>query len=434
MVQNSKKSGKLNISNNELSDLPNEIFEESESTVDQTFGRESISWWQIEPLTRLIAADNHLKVIDARINMLSELQYLDLHGNELEHLPFLNNLQKLKTLNLSSNRITEFPVENCQLPLLSELNLSFNELEAVPREVDGLVILSTLKLNNNRLASLPESLYSLKRLQTLDLSNNELEEFKVTEMDCLQTLNLSGNKLSSFGSAGEPVSLPKLVSLDLKNNQFKVLSCQLIMPLLKDLCLAFNDLQDIEKGTLSCLSSLESFDIRDCKLYSFPPDLLKIKTLKRLDITNNSITALPAELSLLKRLITFHYSGNPIRGLPTSGNLAKLMDSLSKKLVIPTETCTNKDSTDIDPIQEDISHSKEIILSNRAMTRLEVENLLKICPSPMSINLHGNFLSEIPLNFTDLSQRLRILDLSQNRITSFPVLDCPCLEVAAGLT
>jgi len=61
----------------------------------------------------------------------------------------IQNLQKLKVLNLSNNKFTGVPAEIGQLKKLEVLNLSSNELTGLPNELGNLSNLKLLDLRGN---------------------------------------------------------------------------------------------------------------------------------------------------------------------------------------------------------------------------------------------------------------------------------------------
>lgn len=89
-------------------------------------------------------------------------------------------------LDLSGNKLTgALPAEIRHLKKLTSLNLSDNNFTGVPAEIGQLEYLEILNLSNNPITGLPYELGNLKNLQVLDLSNTnyskpDLEVIKKT--------------------------------------------------------------------------------------------------------------------------------------------------------------------------------------------------------------------------------------------------------------
>lgn len=78
-------------------------------------------------LRYLTIKNAHLKKIPEKLSKLTQIEEMNLSGNELSSLPdsFLN-FKKLKRLNLDSNQFKIFPDKICLLPQLHHLSLDNN--------------------------------------------------------------------------------------------------------------------------------------------------------------------------------------------------------------------------------------------------------------------------------------------------------------------
>ncbi len=96
-------------------------------------------------------------------------------------LPLLPNLRRL---NLSQNRLEEFPLtvssvrNQALLPQLRYLNLQSNNISCIPDQNTKLTDLEELIISKNRILNLPDKfLTNLTSLKILDGSRNELSEY-----------------------------------------------------------------------------------------------------------------------------------------------------------------------------------------------------------------------------------------------------------------
>ncbi len=129
-VAAARGSGRLNIAALNLREIPAEVMSMYDADAMGTYDG---SWAETVDLTRFVAADNEIELIDDSIfpdmsmeeaaeqedgkgNIFGGLETLDLHGNMLISLPMgLRRLQMLTSLNLvrSGRRILIFDVSSC---------------------------------------------------------------------------------------------------------------------------------------------------------------------------------------------------------------------------------------------------------------------------------------------------------------------------------
>ncbi|GER55596.1 receptor-like protein [Striga asiatica] len=149
-------------------------------------------------------------IIPPWIFQLTNLQHLDLSGNELSGKisRVIANLCNIRTLSSYSNksggeRSDSFGnMSDCFLGSLISLDLSDNQLSGIiPEELDNLLSLERLYLGNNKLrGNLPESMGKLVNLTALRIDNNMLEgvvtETHFANLSNLEFLRASGNQLT----------------------------------------------------------------------------------------------------------------------------------------------------------------------------------------------------------------------------------------------
>ena len=177
------------------------------------------------------------------IGRLSELEELDLESSEVESLAGIEELKKLKRLNLRDNKqlkmkdltffaefhslesldVSENQLSNLHgvegLVNLKYIGTSWNRLKGL-NELKGLTNLEFLSVAGNRLGSL-HGIQKLKKLETLYADYNELRNIKeVKGLTNLTTLKAAYNYLTDIN----PIkNLKKLHELTVNGNRIKKL-------------------------------------------------------------------------------------------------------------------------------------------------------------------------------------------------------------------
>jgi internalin A len=131
------------------------------------------------------------------LGQLTQLQRLDLSGNQLSSLPkWLGNLKQLEHLYIHEMQLTALSESLVRLTQLQGLYYAKSRLTALPDSLTRLTHLKKLFLNDNRLRVLPESLGQLTQLQELCLYNNRLTALPRSLRRCerLEGLFLHGNE------------------------------------------------------------------------------------------------------------------------------------------------------------------------------------------------------------------------------------------------
>ncbi|XP_042904773.1 leucine-rich repeat-containing protein 49 isoform X2 [Parasteatoda tepidariorum] len=156
---------------------------------------------------------NHIPVIE-NLEAFSNLKFLDLSENMLEHISGLDSLLSLRMLMLAKNRINY--IDGLQaLHHLDVLDLSGNEIREIAN-ISHLQELRVLNLSSNQI-SIMSGLRGLKSLIELNLSKNLITE--VCEVDVLprlQRLFLSQNALERFEDMYCVSNVPLLCDLTLE--------------------------------------------------------------------------------------------------------------------------------------------------------------------------------------------------------------------------
>lgn len=125
--------------------------------------------------------DNNITSVPLWIGALENLELLSLGsstgGNLIEFLPpgILSRLRRLRSLDLSNNKLTSIPVDigfrGSRLEYLCAHN---NQLTSIPKTFAFCQNLKSLDLSNNLISFIPIEIVDLENLQSLDLSKNSL--------------------------------------------------------------------------------------------------------------------------------------------------------------------------------------------------------------------------------------------------------------------
>jgi internalin A len=230
------EDGRLNLSNLELTEIPEEIKDLNSITqvdlsrngieaVPDFFGAMEIPYIDLSmnkirriPRTLLGTASrrmvnlswNHLEVLPNSIENDGTLAWLDLSKNHIQHVPeSISNLHNLRTLSLRQNRVTEIPHSVGHLAQLNDLDLSANRLKCLPGSIGNLTELISLDLSHNKLTGIPDEIGKLTALRNLNLEANPLPpELLAAYFNGLPTLR---QFLTLLAVEGTPLREAKLV-------------------------------------------------------------------------------------------------------------------------------------------------------------------------------------------------------------------------------
>ncbi|KZC13563.1 Leucine-rich repeat-containing protein 58 [Dufourea novaeangliae] len=110
------------------------------------------------------------------------------------------NLSGLRELNLSGNRLTDFPEQVLELTEIKYLYLGGNQINEISKDVWKLQRLHVLSMGGNRLTEVPSTLGQLKSLQALVLCDNMLDTLpsSIANLTSLKSLLLHKNRLRTL--------------------------------------------------------------------------------------------------------------------------------------------------------------------------------------------------------------------------------------------
>ncbi|XP_077992133.1 CD180 antigen-like [Glandiceps talaboti] len=280
-----------------------------------------MNWKQIDDGTFQALSDTTIKTLDLSSNLLSELttnifplaslRALDLANNKLELIEpeVLTSLRHLKSLNLTGNELKDYPVLSSVKNTLLDLSLSDNQLRGeIPHGAfTGLTKLTSLDLSMNQISgTLQPGIFGgqAMTLNGLNISHNHIsnisrEVFYNTTV--LKTLDLSYNSLKSVQGDMPFRHLYECIHLDLSyNNISNIVSNAFTgMVALENLNLGYNFLSN---GSLFTHNSTVFLPVRD--------------TLTKLVLAGNSLhTIHQGTFQMLSKLVNLDLSDNNIENL-----------------------------------------------------------------------------------------------------------------------
>jgi len=438
-VAASRTTGTLALSGQELEALPVEAFDPDLPLPDG-----SVNWWEVCELTKLVASHNKLKELPPDVSQLTTLTSIDLGHNELQALPgSLAELQVLKVLDITGNRFSSLPPLVGQLPGLVRLLCGSNGLTSLPPLGAGQPDLAEINACSNAISSLPEGLSSSASLIRLNLQANKvcsLPGAVLCGLPSLTDLNLRQNSLRGALDPGVG-HLTALKLLDLRENAITELPAAIGQcTALVELHAGFNALTTLPAELATC-GNLSVLDVRKNKLSSLPPGLCKLR-LSLLDLTDNDMSSLPPELGLMTTLRKLPLAGNPLRAMRheiLTGPTHQLLQWLRDKLPDRHGPVGQQDSSsahtsnlfgqEVDSWAADMAaklsvsgnHTRELNFPGAKLTAVPPEVWEAGRAGLVKLNLSGNQITALPPEELSACRELAVLDLTNNRLQSWPL-------------
>lgn len=164
----------LNISGNNLKEIPKEIF-------------------KLINLEHFCCFDNEIKTIPKEIKNLLSLKEFYFNNNKIEEIPDeIKYLIHLEHLDCSANQIKEIPETFENLISLQYFYCHCNQISEIQNKLFQINGLKTIICNNNNIREIPKQMYLLQNLYKFDCSHNQISEipkeigrfFELQEFDC----------------------------------------------------------------------------------------------------------------------------------------------------------------------------------------------------------------------------------------------------------
>ena len=337
--------------------------------------------------------------------LLSNLQYLDLRSNSIQHFP-TGLSDKIAVLKLGENQLDIIPEQISCLKNLAKLDISSCELKEFPQTVLRLRMLQDLDISNNFIHNIPEDILKLD-LKKFCLGGNPLDEFptfldrlvvNLEEIDLstsflegipsviqksrsLKKLRVNDNCIEQFP---EIDSFKNLEKLEMKENPIEHLpeafrSAQV----LRILDMSSTNLQEVPPQILH-LAKLERLTMVNCPLETLPDDWKECLSISQLDLSENRLSTLPASIAQLQKLVKFDLKSCCFEEFPKVLLQMNTLHTINLEQNLIPELPNNFEALNLKKLNE-------------------ANNLLYDLSDALSANTH-----------------LIDLDMSSNRITKFP--------------
>ncbi|XP_068883355.1 PH domain leucine-rich repeat-containing protein phosphatase 2 isoform X2 [Aphelocoma coerulescens] len=366
-----------------------------------------------------------------------DITYLNLRHNFMRtsgagSLDSLCRFSQLKSLNLSHNRLGEFPVSLCEISTLTELNISCNGLHYLPSQIGKLLNLQTFWLDGNFLTSLPEEMGNLQQLNCLGLSFNNFCELPAIceKLVTLDKLALAGNLLETLDLTVLS-RMSHIKSVDLRLNNLKRAAADTLE---RNKSVAYMDLRDNQMTDLD-LSSLVSLEQLHCErnklreltlsgfslraLYANSNCLTAVNIypvpglLTYLELSHNQLQCVPDWACEAKKLEVLDVSYNLLLELPSS---LRYLNASANSLESLPSACTGEES---------LSMLQLLYLTNNNLTDQCIPVLVGH-PNLRILHLASNNLQTFPASKLSKLEHLEELNLSGNKLKTIPTTVANC--------
>ncbi|MGB0862556.1 MAG: leucine-rich repeat domain-containing protein [Saprospiraceae bacterium] len=335
----------------------------------------------------------------------------------------------IKSLELNHNNFSSFPMNILSITRLKTLDLSRNKIASftfLPKKKIykfNYPNLHHLNLSDNKLTQFPSGVYDFPNLQTLYLNGNKLSgELKVKGLLYLKQLEITGQNLTSVvidsvmhNDFGEEIPvrefLPSMNSIDLQNNKIE----------------AFTTLTGDNH-------SIRSVNLSRNRLRQLPNSIYRFKNLEELNLSFNQLEEVIIDDSFNVELTVFDLSNNQIKAINTPLFTSKFKYfelvnlSYNRLTQIPYQFLFSSQIETLDlsnnniknmmiikqPANNEWNDIKTLNLSNNPITSWD--NSISQLPYLRKLDLSNTFIKFIPFEFLKDMPQLKVLVLKNTKI------------------
>eukprot|EP01118_Nematostelium_gracile_P008512 TRINITY_DN2821_c0_g1_i1.p1 TRINITY_DN2821_c0_g1~~TRINITY_DN2821_c0_g1_i1.p1 ORF type:complete len:642 (+),score=173.96 TRINITY_DN2821_c0_g1_i1:49-1974(+) len=340
----------LQISHNQLEDLPEDFFNEkpilAEIYVNNNKLKKFPSIKQLKSLLRIDLRENQLKnlpEISENVPVKEVFLGFNLISTISGSEPFFN-LKEINLLDLADNGLMEVPKEICNLKSLTSLDIRNNSVKFLPPEIGFMPNLTKFYVEGNLLKSVPRQLVEKGSKAILDYLKTRVSEetiatipnspvkkekdpikYKLMEATSSGTCNLAGKNLSELP---EDVFELDIGKLDASKNSLSFLPNSIEnLKKLAEIDLNFNKISVLPEQLSKC-QHVKDVSLSNNQFSKFPSVLLELRNLSRLFLDYNRLDNIPDEVYRLPNIHTLSLTFNLIQSFPDVGTMSKTLQYL----------------------------------------------------------------------------------------------------------
>ena len=259
------------------------------------------SWERCINIKYLDLSENPFCTLPESCSQLQILEEINLKSCCLSEFPnVLLHLATLQTLNLGENFISKLP-NNFQSLNVKSLNIQSNLLSHLPDSLSSQSRLQNIDVSSNRLTEFPSVIFKLRNIKRVTLDNNFLHMLPLKwEGLPIVTLSLDRNPLVKIGNS--PLNeLKYIVSLSLRNCLLDEIPAY-FSAFSKMSILDISD-NSITATAISALPpNLTRLHLDHNPLYSVPESVQEVTKLNHLSLLSCGLSELPTLLCTLNQL------------------------------------------------------------------------------------------------------------------------------------
>ncbi|XP_030964405.1 receptor-like protein 35 [Quercus lobata] len=343
----------------------------------------------------MLQYNNFTGHIPSSLSNLKDLTFINFSHNNFGgfcgKIPFLSNLTKLSTVDLSYNQLTSQMCEFQPNNSLQYLRLENNRLYgSLPSSISNLVNLIELNIASNDLSGIVEfdESTNLEELETLDVSNNSrflgIKSNSNHTFPYLRTLSLSSCNITEF---------PKF----LKSSKY-----------LRHLDLSYNGIPNqIPKWMFEVAENLQFLDLHANLLQGNLP--IPPSTMIAIFMSNNRLTGeIPSMICNASNLEILDISNNNL-----SGKIPQCLGNFGHRLSVMDLRMNNFHGTIPDTFEKD--NSLATIAFNRNHLDGKLPKSFVNCTNLEVLDLGNNKINDSFPYWLEALSELRVLVLSNNR-------------------
>ena len=286
--------------------------------------------------------------------------------------------------------------------------------------------------------------HKASKLRIINASMNNIDSIESQELlkaKNLESLDLSHNRISRMTPYTFQLNV-KFKFLNLSHNQLKSLKLKVLEPLqsLETLHLENNQIKEISGNFKDFKPNWKELYLQNNMLKALDPSL--VRTVLILNVTNNQISVAKFHDS---KMIELHIKSNKLKNLVTGENLEKLVASYNHD-VFDLDLKSSKGLKHLNLYHTSMKSKNEVletILTLRQLTHLDLGEIgfslralmFKELRDLETLNLRG-FLTDdnrIPHNTFNYLKKLKILDLTDNRVKEIDLANFGVLKSLEGI-